>query len=224
MISGPPAVLKEVVTLLQQVDRKARQIAVDVWVGVVFADGPAPKAVDAGAAKPKEPDQQLDLREFTGPAAKVLSKLASLKASGRVGQWKHFQGTALENQVLSLHAALEKSFVTGMTVTATGLISKNSSRRQLGVGGEVTLVVSPEDSNSILVDFQFEQTRAQDGKLLGIDKGVPVHETHFLKASFKSKVTIPSGHAVAPQAVTESSAAGTGQTLVVITARVVEPG
>ena len=97
LISAPPAVLKEVVAVLGQLDRKPRQIAVDVWAGVVVADGAAPNAADAAAAQRKEPDQQLDLREFTGPVAKVLPKVAALALSpgaldngsiSRVALWK----------------------------------------------------------------------------------------------------------------------------------------
>jgi hypothetical protein len=105
-----------------------------------------------------------------------------------------------------------------MNVTATGVVAKSISRRQTGVGGQMTLVISPE--NLIVIDLLLDQTRAQQGNLLGMDKGAPVHEATLVKASFKSKVSVPSGQAVAVQAVAEPRAAGTGQTLLVISARV----
>ena len=115
-----------------------------------------------------------------------------------------------------------KPSVVSMTVTATGKVLKSSRRRSTGLVGKMTFSVMPD--NSVLVDLQLSHSRAEDGELLGMENGVPVHGTQLASVGYKSKVVIASGYAAALQAVTESRAAGMGQTLLVISTRVVEPG
>jgi hypothetical protein len=57
---------------------------------------------------------------------------------------------------------------------------------------------------------------------MGMDNGTPVFESVFSNVTFKTKFTIPAGHTVAPQALTETRNVGVGQTLLIVSARVLE--
>jgi hypothetical protein len=90
LINAAPAVQKEISALLAQLDRKPREIAVDVWIGVAYADSPG--------VKPKEGETISNMRDFNGPKTEVVAKLEKLQANGRFKEWKHFQTKATENQ------------------------------------------------------------------------------------------------------------------------------
>jgi hypothetical protein len=215
LISGSPAALKEIAALLPKLDRKPREIAIDVWVGMVVAE--------PGAPKQKEGEAALDVRDFAGPRAKIMAKLDNLQTNLRLKEWKHFQGTATENQVYKVISTENRSIVSNVMTTATGLTTKSLIRQNVGVAGQLTVFAAPD--NDLLIDFDLEHTRVLDGKIMAQDaQGLPIHEAIISRVAFKSKVSLRSGQALAPEALKESRNNGDTQSLLILTATVVEPG
>lgn len=204
LINGPAPVVKEITTLLEQVDRKPREVILDFWVLEI-----APAAKDAEKAAPVE------LRELNGPLAQVLAKVEALKEKGVITSWKHIQGRALENKMLLVNTTEERQFVTSMNVTATGIAHFNYERRNLGTVGQMTVALSPD--KELFMDMHFEHSRAtypEDSRVMGVDKnGEQVRSPVFNIAVFKNRVALRPGHAVAPEGITKAGRKGTTTTL-----------
>jgi len=211
LISAAPAVFDDVVKVLAELDRRPQLVTVDVLVAdVLLKKGDDGKAV-----------QPLDDKEFTGPVKDVQDKLNDLRKKGVVTGIKRIQLTAVEHQPASVAAAETKPFVMGVVTTATGQTIKQLTYRDLGT---ITRVKAGVAEKAIVLELDLTDTRAhlpQDGTTVGKDEaGNKIIAPEFVSANVKTKLTIPTGEAVAAEGVKTEVKSGEVQTLVIVTARV----
>jgi type II secretory pathway component GspD/PulD (secretin) len=218
LINARPEVLPEVVKVLDQLDRRPRAIEVEVVVAEV-----AEKKAEDG--KPEAPAKGLDEAELTGPARDVWAKVEALQRKGQLGAVRRLQLAAVEGQAASALVGENKPFVTGMMVAATGRTSRAITYRNTGTQVRVTPTVTAE--KVVQLDFDFSDARLhvpEDGVPIGTDeKGQTVRAAETVNATLKTKLSVPAGQAVFAKGVQTTSKSGKSQTLVLVSARVVEP-
>jgi type II secretory pathway component GspD/PulD (secretin) len=218
LISAAPAVFEEVVKLLEQLDRQPGTVVIELFIAEIATK----KGQDN---KPPPADVTLDEKEFTGAAKDVLAKVESLKKAGRFSSLRQTQLTAVENQPASVLINETKPTVVGMHTTATGLVSRNITYRNVGTSAAVTVRV-PEQK-TVIVELNLKDSRLhvpETGIPIGKDEnGVPVRAAETINSSLQAQLRVPSGQALAAQGVKTESKSGQAQILVVVAARVLGP-
>jgi type II secretory pathway component GspD/PulD (secretin) len=217
LISAAPDVFTEVVKLLEQLDRRPQLVAVEVF----FVEAASKKADDT---KPDSPPKGLEEKEFTGPSKDVVSKIDALMRKGTVAGYRRLQLAAAENQQASAMVGEMKPVVTGSTVTGTGIAARHITYRNVGANVKATVRVTGD--NSVSVDLEIEDARLHtpaDGIVVGKDeKGEAIRAAETVLSKAKNKVNVPAGQAVAVEGVKTESKSGLAQTLIIVTARVLE--
>jgi type II secretory pathway component GspD/PulD (secretin) len=217
LISAAPEVFDEVIKVLDQLDRRPQVIAIEVTVAAVL-----PKKGDDGKPVAREVNE----KDFTGPAEDVRDKLEALQKDGTLGSLRRVQLTAVENEPVSAMLGETKPMVTGTVIRATGMASRSITYRQTGTKAAVTARITAE--GIVALDVEIEDSSLHvppDGIEIGKDEnGAPVLATEVVLATLKGKLSIPSGQAVAAEGVKTLSKSGQTQTLIVVAARVREPG
>jgi type II secretory pathway component GspD/PulD (secretin) len=218
LISAAPAVFGEVVKLLEQLDRRPKLLAIELVVAET-----APKKIEGGKQGPRE--KELDARALTGAVDEVLAKVEDLKKAGRIGYLRRIQLAAAEGQPASVSIGEMRPTVAGLNTSSTGFISRNITYRNTGTSVKVTARVIPD--RQVVMDLNVEDTRGhvpEDGVPIGTDeKGQTVRAEEMLMAKLATRLSTPSGQAVAAQVVQKMSKADQGQTFVIAGARIVEP-
>jgi type II secretory pathway component GspD/PulD (secretin) len=211
LINAPPAVFGEVLKLLDQLDRQPQSVAVEVM------ELPAKKGDDKG----KEPDE----KDFSGTTDEVVKRLEALLRNGQVASFRRVQLTTLQGQPASLMLGENKPYVVGVMVTAKGIASKQLTYRNLGTQVKVTPQVAGD--GSILLDLNLQDSRSRDSATATVGKdeaGKPIPAAEFIVTSLTGKIRVASGKVVLAKDAKVTSKEGQGEMLIVVGARVVEPG
>ncbi|MCI0456472.1 MAG: hypothetical protein L0Z62_05770 [Gemmataceae bacterium] len=222
LISAAPGVFGEVVKTLEQLDRPPRSVAVEVLLAEVISG--KEEAGQPAAAK------GLDEPALSGSIEKVLAQLNALRAQRRLGTLKRVQLIATENQLASARVGESKPHVVAINQSmAKGGLPRpirTLNYKETGTQVQVQLRVSPEGLVGVELTVEDTQTRVPlDGIPLGVDEtGVPIRATEFITSRLKTTLNLRSGHAVLAKGVQTTSKSGQERTLVIVTARVVEPG
>jgi hypothetical protein len=215
--AAPPAVA-EVVKLLGRLDRRPQLVSVEVLIADVVLKGGA-------GGKPGPAVKPLDEREFTGPAKDVLAKVEALRTKGQIGGLRRIQLASVEGLGTSAGLSESKPYVTGVRVAPMGLVSKSIFYSNIGTS--VGLTVRVASDKAVQMDLHVNDRRArvpEDGIVLGKDEdGATIRATEFITANLNTKLSVASGQAVAAQGVKTDSKSGPAQTLMIVTARVVDP-
>ena len=216
LIRANPAVFAEALKLLEQIDRRPQVIAVELFIAEIM-----PRKEKDGKPIAKE----LDGKEFTGPAREVRDKLESLKKNGTLDGLKRIQLTAVADQPASVLVGEMKPIVAGVTTTATGLVSRHITYRHTGTNARITARVSAENMVTLELDLSDARLRvAEDGIELGKDEsGKPIRAAEHINVTLKTKLSLRSEQAAAVEGVKTESKSGEAQTLIVATARILEP-
>jgi type II secretory pathway component GspD/PulD (secretin) len=202
LVSAPPAVFAEVLKAIEKLDRPPRPVEIEV----VFAD------VTSGDG------ERFDPRELTGPADGLTARLDGLRRQGRLAAVRHFRLTTLEGQRATLNAAEERSIVTGRNVTATGQVSTSVMRRNVGTLVDVLPWVAPNGQVRL-------ELHAEDSRVAAPAAGPPEKAAEGLSlVSVKTAVSVPAGRAVLASGAGDDAKPERAQTVVVVTARVIESG
>jgi type II secretory pathway component GspD/PulD (secretin) len=210
LINAPPAVFDEVMKTLDQLDRRPHSVAVEVFVVELPVTG-----ADDTYRRPDEKD-------FSGSLADVHQRLAALQKKGQVAGVKRIQLTTLEGQPGSLMLGETKSFVTGSTVTATGIAARSIMYRDLGTQVKVTPQVTADKTVTLDLNMLDSRSRDSASSTVGKDaKGNPIPAAEFIRTTLSTKVSVTSGNAVLAKDAKGTSKEGQGETLIVIGARIV---
>jgi hypothetical protein len=214
LISAPASVFDEVVKLLGQLDRPPQTVVVELLVAELPSDD----------AKPDPAAKELDVKDFTGPAADVLAKLDARQRNGQIGTVRRVQWTLVEGRRSTVYIGENKPYVTGLVTTATGRTSRTVARQLVGTQALATARVLADKQIEIDLNLTDSRMVPNLSVVLGKDDlGAPVHAAEFVLARFESKLTVPSGRAIAAQGVKTTSKSNKEQTLVIVTARTVDP-
>lgn len=212
LIRAAPPVFDEVLKVLEQLDRRPREVSVEVLVATVVP-------------KKGEGDKDLDERELTGPAKDVEAKVEDLMKRGRLAGLRRVRLTALENRPASVFAGDLLPFVMGVTTTATGRTARTITYHNTGISVRLTPYVTPE--KAIQLDLMVEDGRAaipENGVALGQDENQQtIRAPEFITSKVETKLDVPSGHTVAAKGVKTTAKSAQAQTVVLVTAQLVEP-
>jgi type II secretory pathway component GspD/PulD (secretin) len=193
LVNAPPAVFDEVMKTLEQLDRRPRSVAVEVFV----IELPMKKGDDKG--------NRPDARDFSGTIDDVAGRLDAMMKNGQVTGVKRLQFTTLEGQAGSLWQDENKPFATSATTT---------SYRNLGTHIKVTPQITAD--GSITLDLNVQDSRDRDS---ADQPGKP----EFILTSLAGKISVAPGKAALAKDVKVVSKVGEGETFIVVGARVVEP-
>ncbi len=151
LISGPPALVPDVVKVLELLDRKPRTIEVEI----TLAELPAPKA----GAEPS--------------AADVLKDLAEKPVGQRI------KLTAVEGQPVTSVTGGNKPYVsgTGGGGFGKGAVQKSISYQPVGTTAKLTARVGPDDSVALDLDLRDSRIKAPEA---GDESGAPAFENATL--------------------------------------------
>jgi hypothetical protein len=217
LINAAPNVFEEVVKLLEQLDKRPQLVSVELIIAEVT---PKKEKDEKAAAK------ELDLKEYTGASKDVVKKLETLQKDGVLSGLKRFQLTAIENQAASVRTGEVKPIVTAVNTTGRGTVSRVITYRDTGTNIRITPRVDAE--NGITLNLEVQDARLhvpEDGIELGKDEnGTPVRATEIILAKLDAKISVRSEQAIAAEGVTTDSKSGKAQTLIIVSARILESG
>jgi type II secretory pathway component GspD/PulD (secretin) len=118
-----------------------------------------------------------------------------------------------------------KAYVTGSTVTGTGIVSRQMAYRQVGSIVRVTPQVAAD--KTVTLALKVEDSRMYhplDAPAVGTDENKnPIPATAFSQTNLETKVSVASGKALLAKDAKSTQKEGQGQLLIVVGARVVEP-
>ncbi len=195
LIRATPAAFGEVVKLLEVLDRRPRMVAVEVWVAEVLPG--------------QKKDEPLDTKGLNGSADDVRAKVEELRRNGRIGELKRLELTAVENQPAHAFVGQNTPITLGIHVTATGLVSRNITYSPLGADVQFTPRVGPD--NLVTLDLKVGDSYpyvGPDSPVLGYDENkAPVRAVAVVQAKGEAKVSVPSGQAVLVRGVTTTAKA-----------------
>jgi type II secretory pathway component GspD/PulD (secretin) len=217
-LSAPADVVDEVLKLLLRLDRQPRTVAVEVLIAEV-----QPPKAEGGKAPP--PAKELDERELTGSAEDTVAKLQNMQKKGLLRELKRFRLSAAENHTDSVKVGGSKPYVVSIMVR-NGVASRAIAYREVGTTVKATPQIGEDGRIVVELSLKDSEMRVpEDAPVLGMDEnGQPVHATVFSNDAFEGKVTVRSGKIAVAQGIGVQAKAGRRQTLILVTARVVEPG
>jgi type II secretory pathway component GspD/PulD (secretin) len=212
LINAAPAVFDEAMKLLDQLDHRPQSVSVEVFV------------VELPPKKADDKDKEIDEKEFTGTLDEVKGKLEALQKKGQVAAVKRIQLTTQEGRAGNLMLGETKAYVTGATVTATGITTRSMAYRNVGTQVRVTPQVAGD--KAVALELKVEDSRMyhpSDAPAVGTDdKGAPIPATAFALTNFDTKVTVTSGKTALVKDAKAPQKEGAGQLLIVVGARVGE--
>ena len=206
LVSGPPAIVPEVVQLLAQLDRKPRTVEVEVTI----AELPAPK--DGKALTPAD--------------------LATADAMVKDGKGQRIKLISTEGQPVSTTIGGNKPLVSSSTVAPGGggfgrpggaggaggaggpVMQKSITYHAVGTTVKMTARVGSDDAIAMDLNVQDSKVRAPEE-----EGGAPGFDNNTLS----TKLSIPAGKSVVAQTVRTEGKAGPTVAVVIVTARVVDP-
>jgi type II secretory pathway component HofQ len=218
VIGAPSETLDEMLQLLKHLDRRPRSVAIEI----VMADVP-PRRGEGG--KPAPPAKELDTRDLNGNADDTLAKLRNLQAKGLIGGLKRFRLTAAENQPAALLLGEAQPTTRGVAGGLGGKTIRSITYRNVGTSIKATPRLG--EGNKIVLHLHLDDARMrtpEDGVALGVgDNGEPVRAAEIHMDTVDGQVTLASGEAVVVSGVRTQSRSGQHQTLVLVSARLLEP-
>jgi hypothetical protein len=204
LISGAPAATAEVVKLLGELDRKPKTVEVEVILAEVptrKADGK--EAVDA---------------DFSGPDA--LTKLEAMGKAGQTGPIQRIKLTAVEGQPVASTTGGNKPYTSG-AAAAGGFGGKGGGGRSVSyqpVGTTIRMTARVGAGDAVMVDLNLSDSQVKPAEA-GDDSGAPT----FDNSTLATKLTVAPNRPVVAQAVRAEAKSSRSVTLVIVTARVVDP-
>lgn len=219
LIRAAPSAIKEVVEVLEKMDRLPRLVTVDV----IFLER-SPKAKKGNIDRE---NVKLVPAEFTGPAEAVLKRIDDLVKKGQLGAYKRLQITTAENQTANARLMSSEPYVTAVQ-SIGGRTHKTVSYRPTGASARVTLRM-PADNN-VVMDLDAESVWAhvpvENGVSVGKDDdGSTIYLAEFPTAMAQCKnVVIPAGQAVALKDIQTKSQTAENETLIIVSATPVVSG
>lgn len=214
LLSAHPTLLKQVLAVIEQLDRAPRTVAVDVWI--------AERVMDV--AVPEVAGPPLDLRDLVGPADQVRAKVLALQQKGILVGLKQFQLTALENESSSAMIGEAKPTVTGVSragfggaggPTTTSMVFKN-------VGTMIKVTPRLSAGDRIILDLTVDESRLHSPGPNGADKAGQPLPAETITCQVNCKLSVPSGHAMVAESLQTVGRQRMETFLVVVAPRVLD--
>jgi hypothetical protein len=229
ILSGPRELVEEARALLQEIDRPARTVRVDVFLVDMTPKG-------TGAV------------ELAGPMAKVLAKITELQQQGMIASVQRIELSVLERDRALYHSGDSRPYVTGISSArgfggggaaggpfagdggvpggrggkggaAFGPVTRSVSYRNTGTQVQI---IKPEIAPDGQVELQVQVEDAQmrnpsSGPEIGVDeKGAAVPAAEFTTTKLEERLRIPRGNIVVAQTTQANSRSGQGQKMILV--------
>jgi type II secretory pathway component GspD/PulD (secretin) len=211
LVTAPAFLADELIKTLDQLDRRPRQVLIDVLIAEVPL---------------QEKENGFDPADFKGPGDTVLPKVEHLARKAKLNHLRRFQISTLENQPGKVQIGESKPFVAGVNNRGGGFGggggggANTSVITYRDVGSTVSALPRVSPDGDITIELQVEESRANTP-----DDGVPlaqgVNATEFIKATFTGKVSVASGQCALADGVKTEAKNLKVQTVVVVSAKVV---
>ena len=209
---------EEVVKLLGELDSKPKMIEVEVTI----AEVPAKKA----DAKDKDKEVVVADVDLTGPD--VLTKLEAMGKAGQLGPVQRIKLTSVEGQPVASTTGGNKPYTSSSGIAGGGpgggFAGPGGGRPAMrsvsyqAVGTTVRMTARVGAGDAVAVDLNLADSQVKPPEA-GDENGAPSFDNNTLV----TKLNVPPGRAVVAQAIRADGKAGRTVTLVVVSARVVDP-
>ena len=204
LISGTSNATKEVVKLLEELDRKPKMIEIEIVLAEI---------------SPKKSDGK-DTAEFDFSGPDVLAKLEALGKAGLVGSIQRIKLTASEGQPISSTIGGNKP-ETSAVARGPGGFAGGPAQRSVtyqSVGTTVRTTARIGIGNAISLDLDLK-----DSQVKGAEAGDEASVPSFDNTTLTTKLNLPVGRAVLAQGVRVEAKSGRSATVVIVTARIADP-
>jgi type II secretory pathway component GspD/PulD (secretin) len=207
LITATPAIADELIKTLDQLDRRPRQVLIDVLIAEVPL---------------QEKENGFDPADFGGPSDTVLPKVEDLARKAKLNHLRRFQFATLENQLGKVQVGEWKPMITGVNVRGGigGAAAVNSISYQ-NVGTTLSATPRLGADGSVTLELQIEGSRLvvpEDGVPIG--NGINAAET--IKTNFTGKVNVGNGKTALAEGVKTEAKDKKVQSIIVVAAKVVE--
>jgi type II secretory pathway component GspD/PulD (secretin) len=207
LVTAPAFLADELIKTLDQLDRRPRQVLIDVLIAEVPL---------------QEKENGFDPADFKGPGDTVLPKIEHLARKAKLNHLRRFQISTLENQPGKVLIGESKPFVAAVNNRGGGGGGgpNTFSITYRDVGSTISALPRVSPDGDITIELQVEESRANTP-----DDGVPlaqgVNATEFIKATFTGKVSVAAGQCALADGVKTEAKNLKVQTIVVVAAKVV---
>jgi hypothetical protein len=232
LISGTTESIGEVTKLLDQLDRKARTVEVEV----IIAETATKKGADA--------------KEVEVSGLEPLARLEVMNKAGQLGTIQRIKLTAVEGQPITSTTAGSKPYVSGAVMAAAGgggfggdgpgaapggrRPGEGGAGGAAGLGGPGRMMqrsIAYHESGTTIKftarigagDLITLDLSVQDSKIRPGEAGEEISAASFDHNTLNTKLSIPSGKAVSAQSFRADGKSSGTVSLVIVAARVMEP-
>jgi type II secretory pathway component GspD/PulD (secretin) len=209
LVTATPVLADELIKTLDQLDRRPRQVLVDILIAEVPL---------------QEKEHGFDPADFGGPSDTVLPKVEDLARKAKLNHLRRFQVATLENQPGKVQVGENKPMIVGTTARGGlggggGPVANSISYMNTGT----TLSATPRlgADGTVTLDLQIEGSRLvvpEDGVPLG--NGINAAET--IKTTFTGKVNVGNGKTALAEGVKTEAKDKKVQSIIVVAAKVIE--
>jgi type II secretory pathway component GspD/PulD (secretin) len=155
---------------------------------------------------PADKDKRPDEKQLSGTIDDVTTHLAAMQKKGEVAGYKGVELLTLEGQPGMMMLGENKPFALG-----PGQITYRN------VGTQIKVTPQVAADQTVTLDLSVQDSRGRPSAAV---KG----STEFIQSTLTGKISVASGKAVLAKGIKVTSKEGEGETLIVVSARVGEPG
>jgi type II secretory pathway component GspD/PulD (secretin) len=181
----------------------------------------APEGKPDPASRRKSEPAVIDL-DLAAPHDAILAELRKLGARGRLEVLNRLQMTTLDKQPAYVQLGRQEPFIVGATLTTFGQ-SNNVTLIQTGLLVSIVPRVAPGDAVILEIDLNESRPgRLEEGKVIFTPAkvGETIRQPSIIQTMLRSVVKVPAGKTVAVVAATSESGPRRTETLLLVSARV----
>jgi uncharacterized protein (TIGR03000 family) len=163
--------------------------------------------------------KEIDADELNGTIKDVNDRIDSLTKKGLIDRVKRLELTVVEDRESNLVVGGSTPYVTGITTTGGGTVSKSVARAQTGAEARLSARMTSDGQIQVELKLKEQGMRETEVEIGKDEKGAAVPVMELLTSSVESKLVVAPEHARVVEGVKTQSKSGKAQTLVIVTAR-----
>ena len=183
-------------------------------------DSPGPIGRADPAPRGKSELGVIDL-DLAAPHERIRAELQKLGVRGRTDVLNRIQVTTLDKQPAYVQFGRQEPMIMGVSQTTFG---QTNSLTLIQTGLLVSIVPRVTPGDAVILEIDLSQSRPgrlEEGKAIFVSaKGETIRQPSMLQTQFRSTVKVPTGKTVAVVAATSESGPRRTETLLLVSARV----
>jgi len=180
----------------------------------------APEGKPDPASRGKSDLGVIDL-DLAAPHERIRAELQKLGVRGRTDVLNRIQVTTLDKQPAYVQFGRQEPMIMGVSQTTFG---QTNSLTLIQTGLLVSIVPRVTPGDAVILEIDLSQSRPgrlEEGKAIFVSaKGETIRQPSMLQTQFRSTVKVPTGKTVAVVAATSESGPRRTETLLLVSARV----